>query len=253
MSWVWKQGNASQNSGTASSLPFTTQNNTVNALLICGIGYYVNTSNTPTGDLSFSDSKGNTWTKAYSIWYQVGPNPYWQYQAIYYAVNTNGTGGEKITVDISGYYSGASATNLAIEEFTGNALSSLVDGTGNYSMQGYASGAQVLNLPSLTTSANGDLIYAFVYDYEWLITAFTSQGIWTVQEALYNKSTYPPMCDEWGVQTTGGLITPTLGLTSSAAHSTYGILTTDVAFKAAAGGGMNQVQEAAWWRNPYLQ
>jgi hypothetical protein len=253
MAWVYKQGNNNYSASTIGSIAFTTQNNTVNSLMALGISYDgPSGSSSPVGDLSLTDSKGNTWTKMFSLWYEYSTNE-WEYIAIFSAVNTQGTGNEKITVDISGYVSGNQGyPDVVIEEWTGNATSSVQDGSGNYAAPAYALGTQTLNGPTLTTTVNGDLIYVYGYDLTGYITAFTSAGIYSVGQANYN-STVDPMGDEYGVQTSYGAITPTFKITASAASGgSGGLFMAAVAFKPAAGGGANMVQQELWWgRTPY--
>lgn len=166
MAWSNPQG-ASNSSGSAalSSIAYATQNNTKNSLLTLGAMYIGTQTGTPSADLSLTDSKSNSWSKIISAWIDLSGN-FWAYMGLFQAVNSNGTGGEKITVNV-GNYLVAAASGLIIEEFTGNTTSSPVDVSGFVGNAStvipYTTSTTSITGPQLATTVDGDLVYAITW------------------------------------------------------------------------------------------
>jgi hypothetical protein len=158
------QSNYGQSLTTRPLLPFQLFD-TPGSTLMCVVSAEVDQAGTPSGDVTVTDSVGNTWQKIVSSYWEYKSNV-WQYNALFYAVNRKGTGAEKITVNVSGWYSGSTYSLIAISEWYSSGYLLIPDGsaygmqTGTYS----TTGVVTLTGPSITPSQNGDLIFAFLMD-----------------------------------------------------------------------------------------
>ncbi len=242
MSWSRLQGAGSFSNSAISSQAFTTQNCTVGALEVYTVAYLV-PSGSPSGDVTLSDGQ-NTISKAYSAWMNITGTVY-VYIGIFYAINTSAT---KLSLSISNYFSGAVYGWLvSLNEFSGNASSSPVDGSAYGSIvQSPGSGSQTVNGPQITTNVNGDLIYAILFDtYTTSKASALSAGSGFSAGNILECSTYTNYSgDEYEAQTSAGAITPTFTPTLSGTGD-YLCLAA-VAFKPSA-GGLNMMQEELWW------
>lgn len=143
-------------------------NDTPGSLLVANISGQLNANSLPSGEVTVTDSVGNTWHEITSGWvYYCCSNPgHYQYNSMWYAQNTNGTGTEKIAVNI-GWYAGGISSFIDVEEFYSSSGSYTLDGSAyglNQTNTGSNSGAYTLTGPSITPSVNNDLIVAFVVD-----------------------------------------------------------------------------------------
>ena len=145
----------------------------------------------------------------------------------FYALNTHTTASNNVhQSNAVGDY----VNNTALE-FTGVVTSSPVDGGSAAGYNSTASGStgtgggQNVSAGALSTSTNGDLIYACATGMNGTMTANTGGG--------YTSTAVPgSMACEYLVQATHGAITPTFSDNTNS--DTYGAFA--VAFKAAAGG-----------------
>jgi hypothetical protein len=246
MSWAYGTNGARaiNVSGTVSSLAYP-NNDTVGSLLIASVCYYCGTG-AGSGDVTLSDnapSGGNAWTKVCSYWdNSLGV---WLYISIFYAINTKGTGAEKLTVTIGNYNANCSSSALVIEEVTGNASSSPGDGTAyGYVFTPYTnSSGQTLNGPALSTGTDGDLIFAALFDLQDNISALTHGSGFT---SMHMVTTTEVTGTEYEVQGTHGAITPSFASITADASGDAQIIA--CAFKVSTGGGSNMVQREVWWK-----
>lgn len=215
------QGNAAlSDSGGVSSLAYKNANTPGSALTT--IVFYVLTNSSP-GDLSLSDGI-NSWSKIYSHVFNPESGKY-VYVGIFEAPNSSGS---KLTIGISGYDGSVIGSAVFIEEWSGLA-SSPVDGTAYGAiMSSYAHDTSLttFNGPSITTSANGDLIYSAFFDYGTKVTMLNAGSGFSPLQAITGV-----LClDEYEIQSSAGAIVPTLSIETSAAYTNGGIAAA-VAFK----------------------
>ncbi|MGO9951971.1 MAG: hypothetical protein ACLPN1_07140 [Dissulfurispiraceae bacterium] len=231
---TWIQGNYGQPAEyayTVPSVPFLF-NNTSNSLLLCSVSCEIDFTepNTPSGDVTISDSVGNKWMKVTSAYdnYKILDGDYtWQYNSLFYADNTQGTGNRPITVDISGYTAGTVMDDnliggdwyctAMIEEFAAPLNEWLVpDGT-VYGFQNgqYTSGTVTLTGPTIAPNANGDLIYAILFDDSSVsgYDTFSAGSGYNLLENIENSG-IGNLADEYLVQGTAGSIAPTFNFSS---------------------------------------
>ena len=239
MAWAAAQRNKSNTSTTIASLAFTTQNNAQNSLITCAVWYFCPTAQS--GDLTISDSKSNSWSKASSEWFSPASGVY-AYIGLFYAVNTNGTGGEKLTVSITGYKTGAEYTNVWLEEYTGNATAGVLDVAGA-AHPGYTSpdaSSQTINAAPLTTTVDGDLITSLCID------TWGYAGALNVGPGFTSlKSTAGLGTEEYEVQTSHGGITPTFVIPTASGAGSPICMTVSGAFKVASGAATVAIVKVA--------
>ncbi|MGO9020475.1 MAG: hypothetical protein ACLQVJ_19220 [Syntrophobacteraceae bacterium] len=161
--------------------------------------------------------------------------------------NTKGAVSETINVTITG----TTEFGILIEEFTGVATSSYVDGTGAIQETGYKTGA-TLSSGTFSTSVNGDLIYAAEISIDGsgntsglaVGSGFTIGGV----NPLSTKP-FGWFSDEYYTQATAS--GSTAGTYAQTGGSTDWIVAC-VAFKAASASA-NWLTEQYWYNNPYQQ
>jgi hypothetical protein len=212
--------------------------------------YLISTSTAQSGDLTISDTTNSTWGRGASGWLHISALGIYWYWGIFSVVNSYTAG--KVTANVSGYNSGVSYTNLTLEEFSGELTSGSFDvGGGVNSSYVYASG-QTINGPSLTTTANGDLILLMVVDGYEAVTSFNAGSGLTILQTSYTGGKLF-QADEWGTQSVSGSITPTIVITAGAGGSS-GLLIFAGAFKPAGGGSANWLT-MGYWENggPYAK
>jgi len=255
MAWNWTQGVNAGSTGQlgANACTFTAQNCTVGALERVWITQTVASGySSGSGNQNPTISDGvNAWNLAFGQWYNWTGSVY-TYIGCFECINTSAT---KLSASLSNWYTGAVSTQILLDEFTGNASSSPLDGSA-YSVK-YVStttGSGVtLNGTQITTATNGDLIDCYLFDLysgSSKVTAVAQGSGFTLMQS--NTSNPADSCaDENVVQATAGSITPSFVVTISSGGADI-VAVACVAWKpAGTGGGINQVQEAVWWRNPY--
>jgi hypothetical protein len=237
------QGTYNSSAGQVTSLAYGS-NVTLNSLLIC-IVFWQTESNIPT----VSDSLGNTWSELLALYDSDSSGK--SGVGLYWALNTKGNGVAN-TVDVNYNNSGTNYCGLEIDEWSagsGNSWSG-ADGAGQIRLQtGIASPGTFSSGTGFTTASNGDLVIGAVFDCE---NNNPTMSIGSGFSVLYNNvwtSAGVGMATEYLIQASAGNTIATFGFTDSESN---GAVTLCGAFKfTASGGGMNQVQEMAWWRNPY--
>jgi hypothetical protein len=232
------QSNYGQSLTTLSSLAFQLFD-TAGSTLLCVVSAEIDQSATPSGDVTVSDSLGNTWAKVTSSYWEYKSNT-WQYNGLFVAVNTKGTGAEKITVDVSGWYSGSTYSLVAIGEFYSAGYTFVLDGSaygiqnGTYS----TTGGVTLTGPSITPSQNGDLIFAFLMDDSATYTdTFAPESGFSIDFNV-GQNGVGEFADEFMTQGTAGNLSPTFTYSSAGEPAEWTIVT--AAFKAMASAAASQ-------------
>jgi hypothetical protein len=226
---TWLQGIYSQSDSTVSSVSFNSKN-TANSLLLCSVSCEIDLTTTlvPSGDVVISDSAGNSWAKLASAYdnYKIADGYYtWQYNSLFYADNTQGTGNQKIKVDIGNYYQAPKGSEgpwyctVMIEEFAPPLNSWLVpDGTvygfqnGTYT----STGTVTLTGPTITPNANDDLIYSILWD-DASVSGYDTFTAGTGFDLLLaeDQSGVGNLADEYLIQGTASGISPSFGFSST--------------------------------------
>jgi len=263
MSWAYTTtGNNSGSTGQVGNCQLKSAATNGSLLVAWFEGTYSGTS-TPSGDIALSDGV-NTWVKVFSNWtewYATGND--WSYIACFFAINASAT---QLTETVNYTTSGGTlnvsltATVLYLDEFTGESGSgSFIDGSGSVLWSKVsATGLQTVDSYNMTTLVNGDLVLSFFYDtyyYAEYASSIAAAGGATICQSNPSNAG-GASATEYQVQTTAGVIQPLWQPTFSGTALTYGdwVCGATVAFRitGAGAGGMNQVQEACWWRNPFL-
>jgi hypothetical protein len=228
MSWTYRSSSANYyySSGTPTSLAFNAAQ-VSGSLLVCAVSAV--SGGGANGDVTVSDSVNGTWSKGSGGWYGGG----YSYIQLFYIVNSSNS---VVTVDFSNWPSGAIYAMILIEEFTGNASSSVLDVCSNGTAEAVSQGTNIaVNAASVTTTVNGDLIYSVFYDESPIVTASSNGTLTAGQWQLYSGN--ESIGDGYQVQSTHGSLTPTWTLTTNGSATSNLFYVITAAFKPGAGGG----------------
>jgi hypothetical protein len=231
MSWNYRSSAANYYYGSSnlSSLTFNASQ-VSGSLLICALGFCNVVSGGSSGDPTVSDSTNGTWNKGNGTWMDSG----WSYLNLFYVINT--VNGSPVQVNFSNWPANTGYAMVLIEEFTGNAASSVLDTCSTTSYEAITQGTYTVNGAPLTTTVSGDLIFSAFYDTYPIITAAAGGSLTLGQWELYSGN--EDIGDGYQVQSTSGAITPNWTLTSSQSNDGSGcFFLISAAFKPAAGGG----------------
>ncbi|MGD0229712.1 MAG: hypothetical protein ABSC19_05040 [Syntrophorhabdales bacterium] len=144
------QGTYNSGTGLIASLAYGS-NLTANSLLLASVTWGGGGSSS--GNPTVTDSLGNTWTLIQSA-YDTSEKQGW---AMFYAVNTHGAAANTVNVNYPSEAIGYGG--LLIDEFSGCAISSVLDGSVVQDQQAFTGGTNAVSSGSFTPSTNGDLIY----------------------------------------------------------------------------------------------
>jgi len=256
MSWaLTSTGNNAGSTGQIGSCQLKAAATNGSLLSVWVSGSYVGSS-TPSGDVSLSDGHNSWGSPIVSYWENYYSNQ-WTYMACFQVQNVSATQ-LTISINYSGQNVSMTGTVIYIDEFTGiSGSGSFVDGTPNIAwIKEMTTGSQTV--PGIAiTEASGDLISTFIYDTDYwsvAISALAASSGWTIAQ---NGLTNPGAVSGTAYQvSSSGSVTPSWNPTFTGTPGTYGdwVGVGGAAFKptGTGSGGMNQVQEACWWRNPCL-
>jgi hypothetical protein len=214
------QGAYNSSSALIPSLAYP-NNVSANSLLLVTVTWGSSSSNTtPT----VSDSLGNSFSLV-QVKYDA---PMTQGYVLYYAVNTKGAGADTVKVS---YASGSNYGGLIIEEFSGIAASSPLDGSAVQDQQNITGGTNALSSGSFSTSSAGDLIYVSTFNPNQNISSLAPGANFTssINVSSFWSNTGPFAGTEYTIQSSSGSIAGTF--TTS---NTSGVYATTIAaaFKA---------------------
>jgi hypothetical protein len=152
--------------GPATNLTFP-KNNAINSTLIVTASGELSAASEPTGDVTITDSVGNTYTKLVSDWVfyrNDGDHSHYQYVGLFYCLNSQGTGSESISVTSSNWLANTVSSFMTIDEFKPISGYYALDGS-NYGVHnGTTVTGDNLTGTELAPSKVNDLVFVYAVD-----------------------------------------------------------------------------------------